>query len=33
MNDMLREQAPISAEAWAEIDAEAKRTLKTLLAA
>ncbi len=33
MNDLLREQAPISAEAWSEIDAEAKRTLKTLLAA
>ena len=33
MNDLLREQAPISAQAWAEIDAEAKRTLKTLLAA
>jgi uncharacterized linocin/CFP29 family protein len=33
MNDLLREQAPIAAQAWAEIDAEAKRTLKTLLAA
>jgi len=33
MNDLLREQAPISAQAWAEIEAEAKRTLKTLLAA
>jgi uncharacterized linocin/CFP29 family protein len=30
MNDLLREQAPISAQAWAEIEAEAKRTLKTL---
>jgi uncharacterized linocin/CFP29 family protein len=33
MNDLLREHAPISAEAWREIDAEATRTLKTLLAA
>lgn len=33
MNDLLRELAPISAEAWKEIDAEATRTLKTLLAA
>jgi len=33
MNDLLREHAPISAEAWKEIDAEATRTLKTLLAA
>jgi uncharacterized linocin/CFP29 family protein len=33
MNDLLREQAPISAQAWAEVEAEAKRTLKTLLAA
>jgi uncharacterized linocin/CFP29 family protein len=33
MNELLREHAPISAEAWKEIDAEAKRTLKTLLAA
>jgi uncharacterized linocin/CFP29 family protein len=33
MNDLLREHAPISAEAWSEIDAEATRTLKTLLAA
>jgi uncharacterized linocin/CFP29 family protein len=33
MNELLREHAPIAAEAWAEIDAEAKRTLKTLLAA
>ena len=33
MNDLLREHAPISAAAWSEIDAEATRTLKTLLAA
>jgi uncharacterized linocin/CFP29 family protein len=33
MNDLLREHAPISAEAWREIDEEATRTLKTLLAA
>lgn len=33
MNDLLREHAPISADAWREIDAEAKRTLTTLLAA
>lgn len=33
MNDLLREQAPISAAAWKEIDAEATRTLKVLLAA
>jgi uncharacterized linocin/CFP29 family protein len=33
MNDLLREHAPISADAWKEIDAEAKRTLTTLLAA
>lgn len=33
MNELLREHAPISAEAWEEIDAEATRTLKTLLAA
>ena len=33
MNDLLREHAPISAQAWSEIDAEAARTLKTLLAA
>lgn len=33
MNELLREHAPISSEAWQEIDAEAKRTLKTLLAA
>jgi uncharacterized linocin/CFP29 family protein len=33
MNDLLREHAPIAADAWKEIDAEAKRTLTTLLAA
>lgn len=33
MNDLLREQAPISQAAWKEIDAEATRTLKVLLAA
>jgi len=33
MNDLFREHAPISVEAWREIDAEATRTLKTLLAA
>lgn len=33
MNPLLREHAPISDEAWREIDAEASRTLKTLLAA
>ena len=33
MNDLFREHAPISAQAWREIDAEATRTLKTLLAA
>jgi uncharacterized linocin/CFP29 family protein len=33
MNDLLREQAPISAAAWEAIDAEATQTLKTLLAA
>ena len=33
MNELLREHAPISAEAWREIDAEATCTLKTLLAA
>jgi uncharacterized linocin/CFP29 family protein len=33
VNDLLREHAPISAQAWREIDAEATRTLKTLLAA
>jgi uncharacterized linocin/CFP29 family protein len=33
MNDLLRELAPISAAAWSEIEAEAKRTLKLMLAA
>jgi uncharacterized linocin/CFP29 family protein len=33
MNDLLRGQAPISGDAWKEIDAEATRTLKVLLAA
>jgi uncharacterized linocin/CFP29 family protein len=33
MNDLLRDHAPISPEAWEEIDEEATRTLKTLLAA
>ncbi len=33
MNDLLRELAPVSAEAWKEIEAEAKRTLKAMLAA
>ncbi|HEY6643179.1 family 1 encapsulin nanocompartment shell protein [Povalibacter sp.] len=33
MNDLLRNQAPISGDAWNEIDAEATRTLKVLLAA
>jgi uncharacterized linocin/CFP29 family protein len=33
MNDLMREHAPISAQAWEQIDAEAKRTLKVLLAA
>jgi len=33
MNDLLRELAPISSAAWAEIDAEATRTLKLTLAA
>ena len=33
MNDLLRELAPISADAWKEIEAEAKRTLKAMLAA
>ncbi len=32
-NNLSRELAPISAAAWKEIDQEAKRTLKTLLAA
>ena len=33
MNDLLRERAPLSSEAWSAIDEEARRTLKTLLAA
>jgi len=33
MNHLLREHAPISSEAWKEIDDEARRTLKVLLAA
>lgn len=33
MNDLLRELAPISTEAWAQIEDEAKRTLKFMLAA
>jgi uncharacterized linocin/CFP29 family protein len=33
MNNLLRELAPISPEAWREIDAEAKRTLTLMLAA
>jgi len=33
MNDLLRQLAPISGDAWKEIDAEAARTLKVLLAA
>ena len=33
MNDLLRDHAPISSEAWKEIDDEARRTLKVLLAA
>jgi uncharacterized linocin/CFP29 family protein len=33
MNDLLRELAPVSAAAWKEIEAEAKRTLKAMLAA
>jgi uncharacterized linocin/CFP29 family protein len=33
MNNLLREHAPISANAWKEIDDEARRTLKLLLAA
>lgn len=33
MNQLLRDHAPIAADAWKEIDAEAKRTLTTLLAA
>lgn len=33
MNDLRRELAPVTTAAWAEIDAEATRTLKTYLAA
>lgn len=33
MNDLLRGLAPVSGDAWKEIDAEATRTLKVLLAA
>jgi uncharacterized linocin/CFP29 family protein len=33
MNDLFRELAPIPAPAWQEIEKEAKRTLKTMLAA
>jgi uncharacterized linocin/CFP29 family protein len=33
MNHLLRELAPVSAAAWAEIEAEARRTLKAMLAA
>ena len=33
MNDLLRELAPISSEAWKLIEEEAKRTLKLMLAA
>ncbi len=33
MNDLRRELAPVSDEAWAQIEAEAKRTLKATLAA
>ena len=33
MNDLLRKLAPISDAAWAQIEAEAKRTLKAMLAA
>lgn len=33
MNDLLRDLAPISTEAWAAIEEEARRTLKTMLAA
>lgn len=33
MNDLLRSQAPIAEAAWAQIDAEARRTLQVLLAA
>ena len=33
MNDLLRYLAPVSDDAWAQIEAEAKRSLKTALAA
>src|SRR5690606_2312760 len=33
MNDLFRPLAPVSAQAWAEIEQEAKRTLKDMLAA
>src|SRR5437868_5566495 len=33
MNHLLREHAPVSAAAWEQIDSEARRTLKTMLAA
>ena len=33
MNNLFRELAPVSSEAWAQIDDEAKRTLKLMLAA
>lgn len=33
MNQLLREMAPVSSEAWAQIEDEAKRTLKSMLAA
>jgi uncharacterized linocin/CFP29 family protein len=33
MNDLLRELAPVSAAAWGEIEEEAKRTLRAMLAA
>jgi uncharacterized linocin/CFP29 family protein len=33
VNDLLRELAPVSTDAWKEIEAEAKRTLKAMLAA
>jgi uncharacterized linocin/CFP29 family protein len=33
MNDLLRELAPVSAEAWKQIESEATRTLKRMLAA
>jgi uncharacterized linocin/CFP29 family protein len=33
MNHLLRELAPIPSAAWPEIDEEARRTLKVMLAA